>query len=67
MRKLLLFPTWVIYRAMRRHLPATHPWKNPIPLKDWCRGATEIHLEIAVTLWVCMLCIVVMLSVILIK
>lgn len=39
----LSLPTWLLLRAIRPALPATHPWKHrPYSLHEWRAGQTDL-------------------------
>ena len=52
MKKVLVFPTWVVIGLLRPFLPATHPWKNKrFTLTDWAANSTPLNDTFAYCFW----------------
>jgi hypothetical protein len=65
MRRLLVFPTWVIVRIMLPFLPKGHPWKGRrFTLRDWAQGSTEANDLFSMAMWVGGICVAVSLIII---
>lgn len=53
MRKLLVFPTWIILVMSRSALPRHHIWHNEVPnLQSWTDGASDLCVMFGTGMWV---------------
>jgi hypothetical protein len=51
-KKFLIFPCWVIYRALFRFLPHEHPWKRwRYSLDEICAGAKPLFWQLGAMMW----------------
>ncbi len=52
MKKLLIFPTWVLVRLLIPVLPKTHVWYGQkITLDSWAKNATQMNYGFAIIFW----------------
>jgi len=50
MRKLLVFPTWVLVRMMRPVLAETHPFKK-VSLRWWAQNTNDLCNAFSILFW----------------
>lgn len=48
MRKIIVFPTWLLVLIMKPFLPKTHLLKRKITLDDWSKNSTDLNFIISV-------------------
>lgn len=52
MKKLLVFPTWILICILRHSLKMDHPLKQKITLKEWSDSCTELTIFFSVFFWI---------------
>lgn len=68
MRKILVFPTWVIVRLLIPFLPAKNPWhKKRFTLSNWAEHSTKINDTASANFWMSAFMIAVLIIYILLK
>jgi len=60
MKKIIVFPTWVLIGLFRPLIPRVHPWYGrKFTLDNWAQNATELTRSFSVFFWISGLCIVI--------
>lgn len=66
MKKILVFPTWIIVRIVIPFLPKNHPWKNKkFSLENWAKHSTQANDMCSLFFWIAVVCEIIMLTLIL--
>lgn len=53
MKKIMVFPTWVLIKFMRPFLPKEHLFKNQkITLNNWAKNSTDLNKGFSILFWI---------------
>lgn len=49
LKDVVLVPTWLIAKALEKHFPEGHLWRNNVPnFRDWCDGASDLCIDFGI-------------------
>ncbi len=55
MKKLIILPTYILYRSMRPFLAGDHLLKPKVTLKEWYKNSTDLNKVFGLYFWICIL------------
>lgn len=53
MKKIIVFPTWILVNIFTNYLSKNHEWKNrKFKLKEWADGSTQLNDMLSILGWI---------------